>query len=147
MVNIRGGPGRAAALPGMDVVLAIELLGLDLLTVALTTMTDVVRTTGEEPEPLMVTLKTEVDTMTDVVRMTDAELELAIVLVSEVVDRPVAVVVEVLDTSDGVACEVELVELELVDVLAIEVLLISALFTIFPEVTPGATPLAAVDEP
>lgn len=134
-------------LPGMDVVLAIELLGLDLLTVALTTMTDVVRTTGEEPEPLMVTLKTEVDTMTDVVRMTDAELELAIVLVSEVVDRLVAVVVEVLDTSDGVACEVVLVELELVDVLAIEVLLISALFTIFPEVTPGATPLAAVDEP
>lgn len=147
MVNIRGGLGRAAALPGMDVVLAIELLGFDLLTVALTTMTDVVRTTGEEPEPLMVTLKTEVDTMTDVVRMTDAELELAIVLVSEVVDRPVAVVVEVLDTSDGVACEVVLVELELVDVLAIEVLLISALFTIFPEVTPGATPLAAVDEP
>ena len=131
----------------MDVVLAIELLGLDLLTVALTTMTEVVRTTGEEPEPLMVTLKTEVDTMTDVVRRTDAELELAIVLVSEVVDRPVAVVVEVLDTSDGVACEVVLVELELVDVLAIEVLLISALFTIFPEVTPGATPLAAVDEP
>ena len=144
---MRGGLGRAAALPGVDVVLAIELLGLDLLTVALTTMTDVVRTTGEEPEPLMVTLKTEVDTMTDVVRMTDAELELAIVLVSEVVDRPVAVVVEVLDTSDGVACEVVLVELELVDVLAIEVLLISALFTIFPEVTPGATPLAAVDEP
>ena len=146
-MNIRGGLGRAAALPGVDVVLAIELLGLDLLTVALTTMTDVVRTTGEEPEPLMVTLKTEVDTMTDVVRMTDAELELAIVLVSEVVDKPVAVVVEVLDTSDGVACEVVLVELELVDVLAIEVLLISALFTIFPEVTPGATPLAAVDEP
>lgn len=147
MLNIRGGLGRAAALPGVDVVLAIELLGLDLLTVALTTMTDVVRTTGEEPEPLMVTLKTEVDTMTDVVRMTDAELELAIVLVSEVVDRPVAVVVEVLDTSDGVACEVVLVKFELVDVLAIEVLLISALFTIFPEVAPGATPLAAVDEP
>ena len=146
-MNIRGGLGRAAVLPGMDVVLAIELLGLDLLTVALTTMTEVVRTTGEEPEPLMVTLKTEVDTMTDVVRMTDAELELAIVLVLEVIDRPVAVVVEVLDTSDGVACEVVLVELELVDVLAIEVLLISALFTIFPEVTPGATPLAAVDEP
>jgi hypothetical protein len=147
MVNIRGGLGWAAALPGMDAVLAIELLGLDLLTVALTTMTDVVRTTGEEPEPLMVTLKTEVDTITDVVRMTDAELELAIVLVSEVVDRLVAVVVEVPDTSVGVACEVVLVELELIDVLAIEVLLISALFTIFPEVTPGATPLAAVDEP
>jgi hypothetical protein len=147
MVNIRGGLGRAATLPGMDVVLAIELLGLDLLTVAFTTMTDVVRTTGEEPEPLMVTLKTEVDTITDVVRMTDAELELAVVLVSEVVDRLVAVVVEVPDTSVGVACEVVLVELELIDVLAIEVLLISALFTIFPEVTPGATPLAAVDEP
>ena len=137
-VKMRGGLGRAAVLLGMDVGLGVELL-----MVALTMITEVERTTAEELEPLMVTLKIELE----VVRTTDTELELAIVIVSEVVDRLVAVVVEVLDASDEVVCEVVVLKLELVNVLVIEVLLTSRVFKYFPGAVLGATTSAAVNEP
>ena len=135
---MRGGLGRAAVLLGMDVGLGVELL-----MVALTMITDVERTTAEELEPFMVTLKIELE----VVRTTDTELELAIVIVSEVVDRLVAVVVEVLDASDEIVCEVVVLKLELVNGLVIEVLLTSRVFKYFPGAVLGATTSAAVNEP